>query len=71
MDLLQEVRTKLAALPPAELKRIAEEVPGVSFSWLSQVARDKYQSEPTYSRLRRVADWLATNPAHLAKASAA
>jgi len=62
MDLLQEVQTKLSGMPPSGLRQIAEQVPGVSFSWLSQIARGKYQSEPTYSRLRSVADWLERNP---------
>jgi len=62
MDLLLLVRNRLASLSPSDLRQIAQDVPGVSFSWLSQIARGKYQSEPAYSRLRSVAEWLERNP---------
>ena len=57
-DLLQQVEEALSAKTPSELREIAEQVPSVSFSWLSQVARGKYPSEPTYRRLRDVYDHL-------------
>ena len=65
------MQAKLAALTPGDLRQIADEVPDVSFSWLSQVARGKYQSEPTYSRLRSVADHLKKKPSPSKKARAA
>lgn len=67
-DLLQEVQQSLNARK-GEWKKIAKDVPGVSYSWISQVGRGKYGSEPTYSRLKAVDEYLrATPPA--AKASA-
>ena len=61
-DLLQEVQQSLNARKK-DWPKIAEEVPGVSYSWISQVGRGKYNSEPTYSRLKAVAEYLrATKP---------
>lgn len=60
-DLLQQVQKGLAERTRAELKTIADEVPNVSFSWLSAVARGKYESSPTYDRLQAVRDWLRRN----------
>lgn len=56
-DLLHEVQQSLNARK-GEWTQIAQNVPGVSYSWISQVGRGKYGSEPTYSRLRAVAEYL-------------
>lgn len=62
-DLLKEVRESLNTRK-GEWAQIAKSIPGVSYSWISQVGRGTYSSEPTYSRLRAVAEYLrATAPA--------
>lgn len=58
-DLLKEVQDGLNARK-GDWPKIAKEVPGVSYSWISQVGRGSYASEPTYSRLRAVAEYLRT-----------
>ena len=67
-DLLKEVQESLNARK-GEWPKIAEAVPGVSYSWISQVGRGSYASEPTYSRLKAVAEYLrATAPIEKAAA---
>ena len=67
-DLLQEVQQSLNTRK-GEWAQIAQSVPGVSYSWISQVGRGKYGSEPTYSRLRAVAEYLrSTSPTEKAAA---
>jgi hypothetical protein len=61
LDLLTEVQTGLRARK-GQWKQIADEVEGVSYSWIAQVGRGKYESEPAYSRLQAVAAWLRENP---------
>lgn len=61
-ELLQEVQSGLAARK-GQWKQIADEVDGVSYSWIAQVGRGKYESDPTYSRLQAVAIWLREHPA--------
>ena len=56
-ELLREVEEGLSARK-GQWKQIAAEVPEVSYSWISQVGRGKYSSEPAYSRLVAVAGWL-------------
>ena len=60
-DLLIEVQTGLAKRK-GQWRQIADEVEGVSFSWIAQVGRGKYESSPTYDRLQAVASWLRENP---------
>lgn len=55
--LLTEVVAGLAARK-GDWRRIASEIPGVSYSWLSQLGRGKYKSAPTYRRLSAVAEYL-------------
>jgi hypothetical protein len=57
MDLLKQVQDGLSARK-GEWKKIAVEVPEVSYSWISQVGRGNYTSEPSYKRLKAVADYL-------------
>lgn len=59
MDLLKEVREGINARK-GDWKQIARDVPGVSYSWISQVGRGAYKSEPSYTRLKAVADYLRT-----------
>lgn len=66
-ELLFEVRTGLQARR-GQWRQIAGEIPGVSYSWIAQVGRGKYGSEPAYSRLLAVAAWLRTHPAGEARA---
>lgn len=56
-DLLNDVRAKLNARK-GEWVQIAKAIPGVSYSWIAQVGRGTYSSEPTYSRLKAVAEYL-------------
>lgn len=56
-SLLTEVISGLAARK-GEWKRIADELPDVSYSWISQLGRGKYKSAPSYHRLRTVAEYL-------------
>lgn len=67
-DLLTEVRAGLKKRAPAELRDIAEAVDGISFSWLSKLARGKYTSEPSYRRLRAVAEFMRAHPPAAARA---
>lgn len=61
-ELLEEVQTGLSARR-GQWKRIAAEIPEVSYSWIAQVGRGKYESAPTYIRLQAVARWLRTQEA--------
>ncbi len=65
-ELLDEVQAGLTARK-GQWKQIAEEVEGVSYSWIAQVGRGKYNSDPTYSRLQAVAKWLREHAAPEAK----
>ena len=55
--LITEVVAGLAARKGA-WKRIANDLPGISYSWIAQLGRGKYKSEPSYKRLRAVAEYL-------------
>lgn len=57
MDLLKQVQEGISARK-GEWKQIAKDVPGVSYSWISQIGRGNYSSEPSYKRLKAVADYL-------------
>jgi len=56
-DLLREVQDGLKARK-GEWRKIAAEVPEVSYSWIAQVGRGKYASAASYERLRAVAEYL-------------
>jgi len=56
-DLLSQIRASLEKRK-GEWKSIAAAIPGVSYSWLSQVGRGTYRSAPTYARLKTVSDFL-------------
>lgn len=56
-DLLRDVQVGLQK-SKGEWRDIAEAVPGVSYSWISKVARCKYNSAPSYERLKAVAEYL-------------
>lgn len=56
-DLLEEVTAKIQA-NKGKWRQIAADLPGVSYSWISQVGRGEYKSAPSYARLRKVADYL-------------
>ena len=66
-ELFTEVQTALSSRK-GDWKRIAEEVPDVSLSWVEQVGRGHYHSAPTYKRLAAVARWLRANPAETQRA---
>ncbi len=57
MNLLEEVKEGLSKRK-GQWKEIAAAVPEVSYSWVAQVGRGKYASEPTYNRLEAVAKHL-------------
>lgn len=62
------VKTELRKLSRAELREVASQVDGVSYSWLEKVRLGSYASEPLYSRVKRVADHLRTRtPAEAAQ----
>lgn len=65
-DLLQEVRSGLNKRK-GEWPQIANSIPGVSYSWISQLGRGTYKSEPTYSRLKVVAEYLRNTGSHQEK----
>lgn len=56
-ELTNDVVLKLQARK-GDWKKIAGAIPGVSYSWISQVGRGKYTSAPSYARLKRVAAYL-------------
>jgi hypothetical protein len=59
-DLLSEVREGLKARR-GDWKRIAADLaPDVSYSWISKVGADDYDSEPSYRRLQIVRTYLLT-----------
>lgn len=60
-DLLTEVQAALNARR-GDWKRIATEIDGVSYSWVWQVGSGNYKSSPSYERLRKVREWLRSNP---------
>jgi predicted transcriptional regulator len=66
-ELLDEVVAGLASRK-GQWKQIAADVDGVSYSWIAQVGRGKYTSDPAYSRLQAVAAWLRGHPTPEAKA---
>lgn len=55
--LITEVVAGLAARK-GEWKRIAKEIPDVSYSWIAQIGRGKYKSHPSHKRLVAVAEYL-------------
>ena len=55
--LISEVVAGLASRK-GDWKRITREIPGVSYSWISQLGRGKYKSAPSYKRLLLVAEYL-------------
>jgi hypothetical protein len=59
--LLQEVQIGIRSRK-GEWKRMAAQIPGVSYSWIAQVGRGKYNSAPSYQRLQAVAAYLRANP---------
>lgn len=56
-ELIKEVTTRLRERK-GEWRQIADALPGISYSWLSQVGRGKYKSASSYKRLKRVLDYL-------------
>lgn len=61
-DLKLEVQAGLKK-HKGQWKKIAEEVEGVSYSWIAQVGREQYKSAPSYQRLQAVAQWLRSQGA--------
>lgn len=59
--LIDEVRRGLLARKP-EWRQMADEIDGVSYSWLSRIALGTYKSSPTYKRLQAVRRYLMENP---------
>lgn len=59
-DLYREVQQGLAARR-GEWPRIADDLkPDVSYSWISKVGNDDYESAPSYKKLRLVQTYLLT-----------
>lgn len=67
MDDLTFIRSELQRRSLDDLRRIAEAVPSVSYSWLEKIRSDRYESEPLYSRVRRVAEYLRAAAAEVAQ----
>lgn len=59
-DLKHEVQAGLKK-HKGKWRQIASEIEGVSYSWIAQVGRGKYESAPTYTRLQAVAQWLRSH----------
>ncbi len=57
-DLLADVQRELMARK-GEWRQIAAAVPGVSYSFIAQLGRGKYKSEPSYKRLVLLRDYFA------------
>ena len=56
--LIREVREGLAA-QKGNWREIAKDLKDVaSYGWIAAVGRGEYKSEPGYTRLRKVADYL-------------
>ena len=60
-DLLREVQDSIKARK-GEWKRIAADVPEVSYSWIAQMGRGKYHSAPSHERLMAIATYLRKAP---------
>lgn len=60
-DLLRTVRLELKARKGC-WPSIAKALPGISYSWLSQVGRGAYKSAPSYKRLRMVVAYFEEHP---------
>lgn len=56
-NLLEQVKSELKARK-GQWKMIAADVPGVSYSWISQVGRGNYKSAPSYERLLAISSYL-------------
>lgn len=56
-DLFTEVKKGIRA-NKKRWHEIAKALPGISYSWLSQIGRGHYKSQPSYKRLRKVAEFL-------------
>lgn len=59
--LIDEVRRGLLARKP-EWRQMADEIEGVSYSWISRIALGTYKSSPTYKRLQAVKRYLLEHP---------
>lgn len=68
-ELLSEVQSGLQARK-GQWRQIAADCPEASYSWIAQVGRGKYESEPAYRRLKAVAAWLREHPMPAAEARA-
>lgn len=55
-DLVHDLRTALQPYK-GQWRSLSDEL-GVSYNWLSEIARGTYQSEPSYRRLKSVMDKL-------------
>lgn len=53
-DLKQEVVRRLKGRPRSEIVSLADEIEGVSFSMLYQLALGVYKSEPGYKKLASI-----------------
>jgi hypothetical protein len=62
-DLIMGVQQGLRA-KKGEWRRIAREVPDVSYSWIEKMASGNYGSSPAYRRLQAVAAWLERERQH-------
>lgn len=69
-DLLIEVQRGLQARR-SQWATMAEQIECVSLSWIEKMGRGAYESEPSYRRLRAVAEWMAKNPAPVTEERAA
>lgn len=58
-DLLETVVTGLEARKGDWKKIAADLAPDISYSFIAQMGRRKYESEPSYSRLKLIAKYLS------------